>query len=96
MVLVRTTQRERIDEALRALAELRGEVTGLVAIETAVDHGGRALGYDRAFLLTFDGPAALEHWRDHPAHVRLRSELLDCAELLVFEHEVEESPPDEH
>ncbi|MGH3392910.1 MAG: Dabb family protein [Actinomadura sp.] len=90
IVLVRSPQRERIADVLWGFRELHGAVPGVVRIETAVDHGGRALGYDRAVLLTFDGPAAIERWRDHPAHVRLRAELLDCAELLVFEHEVEE------
>ncbi|MFI6461695.1 Dabb family protein [Streptomyces sp. NPDC050528] len=88
VVLVKTRTPERVDSVLDAFERLRGQVPGLVGITTAADNGGRCLGYDRMFTLTFQDREAVDRWRGHPAHVPIRAELEACAELLVFEHEI--------
>ncbi|MER7210925.1 Dabb family protein [Streptosporangium sp. NPDC000239] len=86
VVLVRTDRPARIDDELARLAGLRGTVPCLRDIEVAADIGGRCLGYDRMFALSFGDAEDIAAWSDHPAHAPLRTTLLRDAELLVFEY----------
>ena len=88
VVLVRSDQKDRVDAALARLSDLRGTLGCVRDVEVGRDVGGRCLGYDRMFTLTFDTAADILRWRDHPAHQPLRSVLDSCATLLVFEYEV--------
>ena len=91
IVMVSSPTPERVDKVLDAFEQLRDKVPGLLRIETAVDHGGRSLGYDRMFVLTFQNAESIEVWKHQPAHIPIREELAACGELLVFEYGTEGS-----
>ncbi|MEW2592243.1 Dabb family protein [Micromonospora aurantiaca] len=86
IVLVKSDHPE-VEKVLNDLPSLIGQVPGLVEVTVAQDHGSMNRGYDRLFILDFDGPDSLAGWDVHPVHTPIRDTLLALAELIVFDIE---------
>jgi antibiotic biosynthesis monooxygenase (ABM) superfamily enzyme len=87
MVLLKTEKKEELAEVLKKIPLLVGQVPGLIDAEVHEDFGGRSGGYDRMFVLKFDGKRDMDEWAEHEAHIPIRSELRRLAEMIVFDHE---------
>lgn len=88
VVLIKTERFLEVEGILRNLLSFVGRVPGLRDVETGRDMTGLAKGYDRGFIMTFDGPEGLAAWDHHPDHIPVRSALMAISEMIVFDYEV--------
>jgi antibiotic biosynthesis monooxygenase (ABM) superfamily enzyme len=88
IVLVKSDNRQEIDDVLATIPKLVGVVPGLVQVEVGQDVSGRSKGYDRLFVLDFENERALAGWTDHEAHQPIRQTLTRLAEMIVFDYQV--------
>ena len=79
--------KDKSPENLKATAELfyslRGQVPGLISVETGVDFYRTERSYDIALVCTFTDRAALEAYQTHPAHVPIRKHMHEIRESSV-------------
>jgi hypothetical protein len=93
VVLVSSDRFDLVDDALAELMRRKDEIDCLCDVEVARDTGGRALGYERMFVLSFARPDDVARWHSHPRHEPLRAVLTQWARLLVFEYEALDHRP---
>ncbi|MGF3026109.1 Dabb family protein [Methylobacterium aquaticum] len=74
-------------ERVRAAFEgLRGRIPGLLHLEVGLDESRIDDACDVVLYTEFDSPAALDAYRDHPEHGRVRAELEG---LRISRHQVD-------
>ncbi|WP_406205519.1 Dabb family protein [Kitasatospora sp. NBC_01560] len=88
IVLIKTDCPHEVDRLVAAVPGFIGRVPGLLQVEVGRDRTGLTRGYDRGFVMTFDGPDGLAAWDVHPDHDPIRSALMAVSEMIVFDYEV--------
>lgn len=68
----REGERENMERFLAGLNGLKGQIPGLVDLETGTDWGGEG-HYDAVLITTFQSREALEQYQKDPRHVAVAS-----------------------
>lgn len=77
------TDRAEAEKIKPMLLSLVGQVPFLRAMEVGTDVLGSKRSYDLALTCTFDDLAGLEAYKNHPAHVAVRSYIHSVMEASV-------------
>jgi hypothetical protein len=70
--------KNRTEEMIRALYEMKGKISEIVDIEAGVDFVQSERSYDLAVVVTLNDRAALKAYGDHPDHQPVK-ELIGAA-----------------
>ncbi|MDL5053637.1 Dabb family protein [Oscillatoria laete-virens NRMC-F 0139] len=78
---------ERIGLHLKALADLRHTVPGIVSLRLGKNFTDRAKGFTHGLVVTLENRAALPVYADHPAHMAVAVEIRKDAEVMAMDFE---------
>ncbi len=80
------TTSEELLAALERFKALKGQIPGLMEIQTGVNQHMVNQGYTHGFVMTFESEEALKAYSPHPAHKAISPELRRlCSHLLNFD-----------
>jgi Stress responsive A/B Barrel Domain len=86
------TTSEELLAALEPFKALKGQIPGLMEVQTGVNQHTAHQGYTHGFVMTFESEEALKAYSPHPTHKALSPELRRlCSDLLNFDLPREES-----
>ncbi len=72
-----TASAQQVADVTAAIHALRGQITGLVAIDAGPDLRLRPGNPDTLLVAKFDDEAAWRHYQAHPLHKALVADLID-------------------
>ncbi|KAF9986149.1 hypothetical protein BGZ65_008637 [Modicella reniformis] len=77
LLKVKSDQSENAEKALKAIAELKERLPGLVkSVHLGINFSDRSQGFTHGFTMLFDDMAALEKYSKSPEHVEVVNSLI--------------------
>ena len=78
---------ERIGEHLSSLSGLSDQVPGILELKVGENFSHRSGGFTHGMLVRFADRSALQHYAEHPEHVRVANALIADAEVRALDIE---------
>ena len=83
IVLFKLKKQKDRQRAIDALNGMKGEIEGLIDLETGADFLGSERSYDIALICTLKDRAALDFYQAHPVHQPVKKLMAELRESSV-------------
>jgi hypothetical protein len=83
------TKEENLQLAKKMIEDMHGKIPGLIKVEAGINFGQSPNAFDLALYSEIESQEALEVYRDHPEHVKVKEFLAEVRyEVKAVDYEV--------